>query len=294
MAKLTEILEELYGPVTRELKATDSIGTDGIKVIGSYQPHDFDTNVGVQTKELHYTGIKQPADKSTLHGNESENIFTHSDIVQCESSSKQVKSSDSSEDAHTGIRISFYEGHQTGCCAVDVLQKDNNSETDQNQNVTEKLYQNVKLGDDKIGIEIDCDNGLMQGAKGDFSLTDRDLGSLLVSQSDEKQDSYGSNKDIVEADNKNTSESKVENLDEVSSRKSQMLGTDPVEWSKGQSLRQKDGQNIEPVKLLVPELAGLNKRPPSPTTQNDLQALTPPSKKRVCHVQVILSGQSFR
>ena len=66
--------------------------------------------------------------------------------------------------------------------------------------------------------------------------------------------------------------------------------TDSAEWSKGQSERQTDGQTLEPVKLLVPDLAG-TKRPASPTGEKDFQELTPPIKKRVSHVQVISHKQ---
>ena len=222
----------------------------------------------------------------------------------------------------TGFRISFYDSDNHSANKINDTPKESLSDTNLNPDEMELLHA-VENVDEAVSNtdNRNYDVGLTQAGKGCFDLLDEDLDCLLVSQKTDHHNldrTSNSNVNMNETGKKledsgvtvmNTemelekdsvcqegndhsgnrlteTETSTKDRTENSTNKDQILMQDAVDWSKGKSERQTDGQTVEPVTLLVPGQVGSNKRPPSPTLDKEMQMLTPPSKKRQSSIQV--------
>ena len=192
MTILTEILEELYGPIAKGTQSNTRSESSLTSLNGLHQADNgverkLDKENQNTVEKTHYTCIKEPAHSKIDNEN-------HSEFVQGsdECAFEQIEDNISSADSLTGLRISFYDSDKTGSGKTADLQTGTSTELDSNKNVIKDKNSDVNVNGgnrDGIGIEMDCDLVLTQGAKGNFDLLDDDLDYSLISQTGEKFDS---------------------------------------------------------------------------------------------------------
>ena len=196
ITKLTEILEELYGPIVKSTPSDTSSESSLTSVNGLHQAdNDFERNVDKNdqnTREkTNYTCIKEPRDncvdnqKNSVikQGAEEENSRLDENVLE------HVMDGNPSGDSLTGLRISFFDSDMTGSDDTGNFQTDKCKRLDlnSNENVMKTTNSDVIISSessDQIETPMDCDLVLTQGAEGNFNLVDNDVDCLLVSQAD--------------------------------------------------------------------------------------------------------------
>ena len=302
-AKLTNILEDLYGPVTKGSNADLEVKLNGTKESedfsvpgGQHQQLDMydrdqrfspvlldsESDKVVQHHIISNDNVNTHIDNSNKLNNQLvDDIQTNHDLKVSGPITDQSGSTTPPDNSLTGFRISFYDSNKNISNSTGVIH-DDLTNLDQNENETTKSIENSS---ETININTNSNSiSLTQVGKGCFDLVDDDLDNLLVSQktdnigSVESFEETGKNVDkSVNALSRTDNENKLILNENLPSKSLQV--SDSVVWSKGQSETQTNGQKLEPVKLLVPGQEGSNKRPPSPTFDLELQAFTPLSKK---------------
>ena len=195
IAKLTEIVEELYGPIVKSTQPDKSCNeiseTSTVNGLNNAD-NDFErigeNKIQNTHKITNYTCLKDVRVSDldsqqnilTKQGSEEENIKQGSEeefVRLDETESKQVKDGNSTADSLNGLRISFYNMDKTADIKCTDLDSNRNmlKNTDCAVNVSEGIS-------DQIETSIDGDIGLTQGSKGNFNLVDNDVECFLASQ----------------------------------------------------------------------------------------------------------------
>ena len=195
IAKLTEIVEELYGPIVKSTQpdksCNESSETSMVNGLNNAD-NDFErigeNKIQNTHKITNYTCLKDVRVSDldnqqnilTKQGSEEENVKQGSEeenVRLDETESNQVKDGNSTADYLNGLRISFYNKDKTADIKCTDLDSNRNmlKNTDCAVNVSEDI-------NDQIETSMDGDIGLTQGSKGNFNLVDNDVECLLASQ----------------------------------------------------------------------------------------------------------------